>query len=74
MTVLITCADEACTSTVSQDVYLIPAGYEDYINIFLNGGFSPEAFATSFTGFMLLWATGIGIGLILNLIKKGNRI
>jgi hypothetical protein len=74
MTILITCADETCSQTISQDVYLIPAGYEDYINIFLNGGFSPEAFGTTFVGFLLIWATGIGIGLILNLIKKGNKI
>jgi hypothetical protein len=74
MTVIYTCADAECTSTVAQDVYLIPAGYEEYIQLFLNGGFSPEAFQKALIGYLLIWVTGIGVGLILNLIKKGNRV
>jgi hypothetical protein len=70
MTVLITCANVECTETVSQDVYLIPAGSEEQITMLLNGGFSPDAFQIAFIGFLVIWATGLGIGLILNLIKK----
>jgi hypothetical protein len=74
MAIIYTCLDAACTSTVASDVFLIPSEHAAQIDLLVQGGFSEEAFGVAFGGMLLLWVTGLGIGFILNLIKKGNKV
>ena len=55
-----------------QDVYLLPIGVEGYIDLILNGGFSEEAFSLAFVGTLLVWATGLGLGLIISQVRKAR--
>lgn len=62
-----------CTQVaLVQDVYLMPTSVEGYIDLILNGGFSGEAFTLAFTGSLLIWATGLGVGLIASQVRKAR--
>lgn len=63
----------ACSSfDLVQDVYLLPGTVEAQIDLIVNGGFSGEAFTLAFTGSLLVWATGLGIGLIISQVRKAR--
>jgi hypothetical protein len=36
----------------------------------LNGGFEPEAFSIAFVGMLLVWAVGLGVGLIVARVRQ----
>lgn len=63
----------ACSSfDLAQGVYLFPESVEAQIDLIVNGGFSGEAFSLAFVGSLLVWATGLGIGLIVSQIRKAR--
>lgn len=39
-------------------------------DLILNGGFDPDSFGVAFGGALVLWATGLAIGLIVAQIRK----
>jgi hypothetical protein len=62
-----------CTEVaLVQEVYLLPESVEAQVSLIINGGFSPEAFTLAFTGSLLIWATGLGIGLIVSQVRKAR--
>lgn len=60
-----------CTGTITySDVYLLPPDSAAMLELLLAGGFDAEVAAIGFLGIVSLWATGLGAGLIVNLIRK----
>ncbi|MFA7239877.1 MAG: hypothetical protein WC091_07170 [Sulfuricellaceae bacterium] len=45
---------------------------QDVLNLLLTGGFSSEAAELGFYGVLLMFATGLAIGIIANLVRKAR--
>lgn len=45
---------------------------QDVLNLLLTGGFSPEAMELGFLGVMLMFATGLAVGIVANLVRKAR--
>lgn len=62
----------ACNELAWQQAYLIPPEAAGYIDILVNGGFSPEAFGVGVAGVLGAWATGLITGWIASILRKAK--
>ncbi|HDP3820718.1 TPA: hypothetical protein P6N09_006012, partial [Pseudomonas aeruginosa] len=52
--------------------YLIPPEAAGYVDILVNGGFSPEAFGIGASGVLGSFVTGLLIGWVASLLRKAK--
>lgn len=63
--------DQVCSSvSVVENVYLFNANQVAEIDLLLNGGFSREAFAYGFGGVLTLFVMGLGVGIVVGMMRK----
>ncbi|WP_203142663.1 hypothetical protein [Marinobacter mangrovi] len=63
-------ANGVCQAEQWVSAYLIPSDQSGAAQLFLTGGFSPEAAGIGFGGALLLFAAGLGIGFALKFIRR----
>lgn len=59
----------------NSDIVPCPAEFvgvvdSQFSELLITGGFHPDTFALAFGGLLTLWATGLGIGLVIAQIRK----
>lgn len=64
------CVDQLCEVTEIQAVHLLPPEASTFTDLLVNGGFDPELARLGFVGVMLLWASGLAVGLIISHLRK----
>ncbi|EIU3499474.1 hypothetical protein L4P89_004343 [Pseudomonas aeruginosa] len=62
----------ACRELAWQQAYLIPSEAAGYVDILVNGGFSPEAFGIGAAGVLGSFVTGLLIGWVASLLRKAK--
>ncbi|HFH2852844.1 TPA: hypothetical protein ACGJSG_006538, partial [Pseudomonas aeruginosa] len=62
----------ACRELAWQQAYLIPPEAAGYVDILVNGGFSPEAFGIGAAGVLGSFVTGLLIGWVASLLRKAK--
>ncbi|MCY1276880.1 hypothetical protein D9M68_665020 [compost metagenome] len=63
---------QQCSHLAWQQAYLIPPEAAGYVDILVNGGFSPAAFGIGFAGTLGVFATGLAIGWIASILRKAK--
>lgn len=61
-----------CTHLEWIQTYLIPPEAAGYVDILVNGGFSPEAFGIGAAGVLGSFVTGLLIGWVASLLRKAK--
>lgn len=64
----------SCSSEQYVETYLFSTAESAELNLISTGGLDVEAFSLFFVGTLLVFATGLGVGLILSQIRKVRRI
>ena len=63
----------SCSASVWVESYVFPPETAASIDLLLGGGFSEEAFSLGFAAMCVLFAVGLGIGLVLSQLRKVRR-
>lgn len=53
--------------------YVLPATAGDQLDLLFQGGFSTQGFTLGFSAMISLYAIGIGVGLIISVLRKLKR-
>lgn len=61
-----------CQRIEWQQAYLIPPEAAGYVDILVNGGFSPEAFGIGAAGVLGAFVTGLITGWVASLLRKAK--
>jgi len=61
-----------CQHIEWRSAYLIPPEAAGYVDILVNGGFSPEAFGIGVAGVLGVFATGLIVGWFASLLRKAK--
>ncbi|MCY1366317.1 hypothetical protein D9M69_532090 [compost metagenome] len=63
---------QQCSHLEWQQAYLIPPEAAGYVDILVNGGFSPEAFGIGAAGVLGAFVTGLLTGWVASLLRKAK--
>ncbi|MED5608361.1 hypothetical protein VV867_11760 [Pseudomonas sp. JH-2] len=61
-----------CQNIEWQQAYLIPPEAAGYVDILVNGGFSPEAFAIGAAGVLGSFVTGLIVGWLASILRRAK--
>lgn len=64
----------SCPGQAWVESYVVPADQAAQLDLVLNGGFDPDTFTLFFSGTLLMFCVGLGIGLIFSNVRKLKSI
>jgi hypothetical protein len=62
-----------CAHQQWMDAYVVPPEQAAAIELLVQGGWDKDAYQIGFGGTLLMFAIGLGVGVIINLIRKSGR-
>ncbi|HCA1452958.1 TPA: hypothetical protein MNK97_005285 [Klebsiella pneumoniae] len=62
-----------CTQQAWAQAYVVPPEAAAQIELLIQGGFDSETFLEFFGGTLLMFAVGLGVGLVISMIRKTQR-
>ncbi|WP_454255710.1 hypothetical protein [Pseudomonas sp. Marseille-Q8238] len=60
----------SCAALEWHQAYLIPPEAAGYVDILVNGGFSPEAFGVGFLGTLSVFLIGLSGGAVASILRR----